>query len=577
MVDGKFVNDGNKDSVVYIMYVIEYQHRGLPHAHIVCQLRKSPPKVFKDDDDMTVKQKEADQIRYIDGYEEMVDGKHIVYLPNIVAYRPGKVGNPTSADHMAQNIYDELVGEHMLHKCSDAENGCILDNGKCKRNYDSFVENDATSYNEKGYPLYKRPFERDLKVVPHNVFMILDWCGHVCVEYATSVKSCLYLYSYLFKGTRKDKVVGTVNNNNDEDDIVNENQIYINGRFLCSMDATGRVLGYCNYPKQTPNTVCIAVKREADVNYFTFKNKVCNMYVYMNTRHIEALEDLTFVQFFKQYYYSLQHPSSSAVINEDYYVIRFRHKNCYIKRYVNQVLRLVRIESILPDQGEPYYLRLILKNRAINRRGWYDTYCFPYNVKHDSYQAAAKAAGYLDGELYDEGIECFTEAAMSMIITPARLRQIFAMLTVNGFHTYNIILTPDLLCTMLQDFIDLGNPDYKAFKMFQIHIRKLLKLENKELKDYGLHINIYNGLHFQHGSDTELQEYQSVHTADKNLKIYIDLSVQHPLTNEQKYIFDDVTEYVISKENKRRSQITPTYLCIHGAGGTGNNIDLFNL
>ena len=152
MIDGKFVKT-DTDSVVYIMYVIEYQHRGLPHAHIVCQLRHSPAKVMKNDDDALIGYKESKQIHYIDGYTEIVDGKSITYLPNVVAYRPGKIENPTTYDEIAQNIYDDIVGEHMIHHCSDAINGCILPNGRCKRYYDIFVVNGQTSFNDSGYPV----------------------------------------------------------------------------------------------------------------------------------------------------------------------------------------------------------------------------------------------------------------------------------------------------------------------------------------------------------------------------------------------------------------------------------------
>ena len=60
-------------------------------------------------------------------------------------------------------------------------------------------------------------------------------------------------------------------------------------------------------------------------------------------------------------------------------------------------------------------------------------------VSTSSYQTAATTAGYLNGELFDEGIECFTEAVHSHILTPQRLLEIFAMLTLDGFHTSKII------------------------------------------------------------------------------------------------------------------------------------------
>ena len=93
--------------------------------------------------------------------------------------------------------------------------------------------------------------------------MLLDWRGHVNAEYASSVKSCLYLYSYLFKGTKKDYIIAANDSGENEDET--EEEIYLNGRFLCSMDAMNRALGYHTYPPQQPSAVSIAVKSKEQV------------------------------------------------------------------------------------------------------------------------------------------------------------------------------------------------------------------------------------------------------------------------------------------------------------------------
>ena len=52
--NGKYFGDGK---IAYMMRVIEYQHRGLPHAHIVFQLTNAP----------TIDDKIA-SLQYIDKY-----------------------------------------------------------------------------------------------------------------------------------------------------------------------------------------------------------------------------------------------------------------------------------------------------------------------------------------------------------------------------------------------------------------------------------------------------------------------------------------------------------------------------
>jgi hypothetical protein len=195
MVNGKFV-PGKTGQMVFIMHVIEYQHRGLPHAHIVYRLADAPEKVKRDDSPDVVKDKMEKQIRYIDGY---IDENNVEHLPEIIAYRPGKVkGDDLTPEDVAQNIHDDLIGETELHTCAVASNGCKQkEEDACKRHFDRFTTCDGTTFNKDGYPEYRRPNECDLKVVGHNRSMLLDWRGHVNVEFATSVKSCLYLYSYL--------------------------------------------------------------------------------------------------------------------------------------------------------------------------------------------------------------------------------------------------------------------------------------------------------------------------------------------------------------------------------------------
>ena len=87
--------------IVYELRVIEYQHRGLPHAHLVFKLSDSPS---RDD--------ENGCCRWIDNW--------------ISAELP---------DPIEQNELYCAVCNHMLHKCSNGVNGCIGKDGLCKKGY----------------------------------------------------------------------------------------------------------------------------------------------------------------------------------------------------------------------------------------------------------------------------------------------------------------------------------------------------------------------------------------------------------------------------------------------------------
>ena len=104
------------------------------------------------------------------------------------------------------NAYLEAVNRDMIHVCSSAVNGCLDKDGVCKRGYRNRTIRFYTTLDDNGYPVvYRRRRDIDFMVVPNNRDLLLDWEGHINVEYAGSTFSVLYLYKYLFKGNKKVK------------------------------------------------------------------------------------------------------------------------------------------------------------------------------------------------------------------------------------------------------------------------------------------------------------------------------------------------------------------------------------
>jgi hypothetical protein len=79
----------------YLMHVIEYQHRGLPHAHIVVRLTN-------------IAGEKPAMVEWIDKY--------------ISTTCPNEEENPK---------LHNAVKSFMIHKCSNAVNGCLNDEGLC--------------------------------------------------------------------------------------------------------------------------------------------------------------------------------------------------------------------------------------------------------------------------------------------------------------------------------------------------------------------------------------------------------------------------------------------------------------
>ena len=102
--------------------------------------------------------------------------------------------------------FARLLCDQQWHTCSSGAGGCKDNIDKvCKNGFDGELVPE-THFDKKGYPVYKRPTAADLRIVPVNRQILLDWGGHCNVEFCGSTYTALYLYKYLFKGNKKVKV-----------------------------------------------------------------------------------------------------------------------------------------------------------------------------------------------------------------------------------------------------------------------------------------------------------------------------------------------------------------------------------
>ena len=166
--------------VVYVMHVIEFQKRGLPHAHIVFRLADHLPPETTDE-----------------ALANYCDNMVCAEMPELPAE------DDISEDAVTQRKYVDLVKQYMIHHCAVAVNGCKQSaDGQCKRRYSDTSDPVNKTYFKNGYPVYRRRSDKDRRVVPHNRLILLDWNGHANLEFASSAKSIMYLYKYLYKGSK---------------------------------------------------------------------------------------------------------------------------------------------------------------------------------------------------------------------------------------------------------------------------------------------------------------------------------------------------------------------------------------
>ena len=172
--------------VIAHIRVIEFQKRGLPHAHILLILDP------------------ADKPRNTADYDSIVSAE----IP----------------DQALHPLAYATVTTNMMHGPCGAQkpNAPCMKNGHCSKRYPkTFLPETHTE--TRGYPVYRRREDgrRVVKsgvqldnrwVVPHNIYLCTKYNAHINVEVCTTISVVKYLYKYVYKGHDRATMVLMDNN-----------------------------------------------------------------------------------------------------------------------------------------------------------------------------------------------------------------------------------------------------------------------------------------------------------------------------------------------------------------------------
>jgi hypothetical protein len=188
----ELINDIHKNHIlgrtIAKIYVVEFQKRGLSHAHIL---------IFFTEDCKP---------HTVEDVDRMINAK----LPN----------------SETNKLAHETVARCTMHgPCGAAfPNALCMEEGKCKKQYPcKFQSETVTDVN--GYLIYRRRgtgntivvhgIELDNRwVVPHNVYLSTKYDAHINVEVCNNIRVIKYLFKYVYKGHDRATVESTRKSDN---------------------------------------------------------------------------------------------------------------------------------------------------------------------------------------------------------------------------------------------------------------------------------------------------------------------------------------------------------------------------
>ena len=370
------------------MYTVEWQKRGLPHAHILLWLHD---RIRADQTDSVIR-------------AEIPDPKEDPEL-------------------------HEVIKSTMIHgPCGNLnKNSPCMVNGACSKKYPRPLVRETQTADD-GYPQYQRRspadggFTVNIKgveldnrwVVPYNPVLSRTCQAHINVEICNSVKSIKYICKYVNKGS--DQAAFRLENEFDE---VSR---YEAGRYISSSEAAWRILCIPIHERYPP-VMHLAVHLENGQRiYFNSENVMEKLTNPPKTTLIGFFELCRSDNFATTLLYS-EVPAYYTWKNNKF-VRRKQGKAVPGHHGVKKDQVLGRVYTVHPNNAECYYLRLLL--HEVKGPTSFEDLKRVSGVVHPTFQSACRELGLLQDD--NHWANTLEEAAVSE--SPSKIRQLFAVILV---------------------------------------------------------------------------------------------------------------------------------------------------
>ncbi|KAF8059640.1 hypothetical protein N665_1227s0016 [Sinapis alba] len=517
------------------LHRIEFQKRGLPHAHILLWFGN------------TTRTPSADEVDKI-----------------ISAELPNKESDPEAFN---------LVSKHMMHgPCGVIKpRSPCMENNLCTKRFPR-PYNDYTSIDQSGYVLYRRRRDENASVlkdgvllnntfvIPHNIELLKKYEAHINVEWCNRTSAVKYLFKYITKDVDKASVViekgsSSVTSDKPEDSVKkqrNEIQDYVEGRYLSACESMWRIFAF-QIHKRKPSVQKLIIHLEGE-HSITVKEKDDLGRVLRKP----GIEKTMFTEWMVLCQTSEFARTLTYVQIPEYFVWDNATKVWSERKRGRCIGRVVTIH---PSSGDRYYLRILI-NKIKGPRSYVELKTYN-DVTYPDYKSVCAARGFLDNDI--EWHETMAESAS--FAAPYQLRDMFVT-----FLIYCSVASPKDLwegCwkSMSEDILykkqttfahtNLQLDDSQLQQYTLIEVEKLMRTHERSLNDFSGMPKINPDLLKQLGNSLYNQEldYNVAEETMKHDRQFNQLNVN------QRAVYEAVINSVETGEGK--------LFFVNGAGGTG--------
>ncbi|XP_027082697.1 uncharacterized protein [Coffea arabica] len=499
-----------------LVYVIEFQKRGLPHAHLLLILKHEYKPLNPE------------------AYDQIVSAE----IPD-----PDK-----------QRYLYSLVIKHMMHgPCGqlNKDNVCMK-NGTCRNHYPKDFS-EYTIHTEDSYPHYRRRRNGRVVrvrnktlgnrwVVPYNPYLLALFDCHMNVEICSTVRLVKYLYKYVYKG--HDRISFHINTGSAAENIDEIND-FQSGRWVAAAEAFWRIYRF-SLNEMTPSVYALQVHlpghqmisfhKHSDladvVNRADFSKTMLTQFFHMNkTDKIAQNLNCLYRDF------------------PEFFVWTPKTRNWTPRKRRSVIGRLV---TVSPTEGERYYLRLLLSH--VHAPTSFEDLLTVNGKLALSYREAAFEMGLLQSDTYLE--DALTDAATFQM--PFSLRTLFAVLLVYCSPSNPRLLWERFEGELSQDLK--RNSHLTDCDSDQIRMRTLQEI-NRILEQMGRNVSDYHlvpegfSLVCDDRLTKEIESERNIPFTEE------DLLLSSKLNEAQKHAYDVILTEVYSSGSKS--------FFVDGPGGTG--------